>query len=89
MVFSAIILLGTVLLFIWLPKGFLPSEDRAQIFGSTEGPQGISYKSMFEHQQAVNAVLQKMPEIDSFMSSAGSRGSSGSNSGNLFIRLFL
>jgi HAE1 family hydrophobic/amphiphilic exporter-1 len=42
---------------------------------------------MFEHQQAVNAVLQKMPEIDSFMSSAGSRGSSGSNTGSFFIRL--
>ncbi|MCX5633844.1 MAG: efflux RND transporter permease subunit [Phycisphaerae bacterium] len=87
MVFSAIILIGTVFLFIWLPKGFLPSEDRAQIFGSTEGLQGISYQSMFEHQQAVNAVLQKMPEIDSFMSSAGSRGSSGSNTGSFFIRL--
>jgi HAE1 family hydrophobic/amphiphilic exporter-1 len=87
MIFSAIILVGTVFLFIWLPKGFLPSEDRAQIFGSTEGPQGISYKSMFEHQQAVNACLQKMPEIDSFMSSAGSRGSSGSNTGGFFIRL--
>jgi HAE1 family hydrophobic/amphiphilic exporter-1 len=87
MLFSAIILVGTVFLFIWLPKGFLPSEDRSQIYGSTEGPQGISYKSMFEHQQAVNAVLQKMPEIDSFMSSAGSRGSSGSNTGSFFIRL--
>ncbi|MGA2916350.1 MAG: efflux RND transporter permease subunit [Sedimentisphaerales bacterium] len=87
MVFSAIILAGTVFLFIWLPKGFLPSEDRAQIFGSTEGPQGISYKSMFEHQQAINSVLQKMPEIESFMSSAGSRGSSGGNTGMVFLRL--
>ncbi len=87
MVFSSLILAGTVLLFIWLPKGFIPSEDRSQIFGSTEGPQGISYKSMFEHQKAVNAVLQKMPEINSFMSSAGSRGSSGSNTGSFFIRL--
>jgi HAE1 family hydrophobic/amphiphilic exporter-1 len=87
MVFSAFILLGTVLLFIWLPKGFLPSEDRAQISGSTEGTQGISFKSMFQHQQAINAVLQKMPEIESFMSSAGSRGSSGGNTGSFFIRL--
>ena len=87
MVFSAIILIGIVFLFIWLPKGFLPSEDRAQIYGSTEGPQGISYQSMFDHQKAVNAVLQKMPEVDSFMSSAGSRGSSGSNTGSFFIRL--
>jgi len=87
MVFSAAILIGTVLLFVWLPKGFLPSEDRAQIFGSTEGPQGISFQSMSEHQQAINSVLQKMPEIESFMSSAGSRGSSGGNTGWFFIRL--
>jgi HAE1 family hydrophobic/amphiphilic exporter-1 len=87
MIFSAVILIGTVLLFIWLPKGFLPSEDRAQIYGSTEGSQGISFKSMSEHQQAINAVLQKMPEIESFMSSAGSRGSSGGNTGMVFIRL--
>jgi len=87
MIFSAVILVGTVILFIWLPKGFLPSEDRAQMFGSTEGPQGISFQSMAQHQQAINAVLQKMPEIDSFISSAGARGSSGGNTGMMFISL--
>jgi HAE1 family hydrophobic/amphiphilic exporter-1 len=87
MMFSAATLLGTVVLFVVIPKGFLPSEDRSQIFGSTEAAEGISYKSMFEHQLAVTSVLQKRPQIDSFMSSAGARGSSGSNSGNLMIRL--
>jgi HAE1 family hydrophobic/amphiphilic exporter-1 len=87
MLFSAATLAATVLLFIRIPKGFLPSEDRAQIMGSTEAVEGISYKSMFEHQQAVAAILQTKPEIQSFMSSAGARGSSGSNSGNLMIRL--
>jgi len=85
--FSAATLLGTVVLFIVIPKGFLPSEDRSQIFGSTEAAEGVSYKSMFEHQQVVSSVLQARPEIDSFMSSAGARGSSGSNSGNVMIRL--
>jgi hydrophobic/amphiphilic exporter-1 (mainly G- bacteria), HAE1 family len=87
MLFSAATLLGTVVLFVAIPKGFLPSEDRSQIFGSTEAAEGISYKSMFEYQRAVSSVLQTRPEIDSFMSSAGARGSSGSNSGNLMIRL--
>jgi HAE1 family hydrophobic/amphiphilic exporter-1 len=87
MIFSAATLIGTVVLFVVIPKGFLPSEDRSQIFGSTEAAEGISYKSMFEHQLAVTSVLQKRPQIDSFMSSAGARGSSGSNSGNLMIRL--
>jgi len=87
LLFSVATLLGTVVLFVVIPKGFLPSEDRSQIFGSTEAVEGISYKSMFEHQRAVSSVLQTRPEIDSFMSSAGARGSSGSNSGNVMIRL--
>jgi HAE1 family hydrophobic/amphiphilic exporter-1 len=87
MLFSVATLAATVLLFLRIPKGFLPSEDRAQIMGSTEAVEGISYKSMFEHQQAVAAILRTKPEIQSFMSSAGARGSSGSNSGNLMIRL--
>ena len=57
MVFSVATLAATVWLFLHIPKGFLPSEDREQISGSTEAVEGISYKSMFEHQQAVAAVL--------------------------------
>ncbi|MGE5296655.1 MAG: efflux RND transporter permease subunit [Solirubrobacterales bacterium] len=87
LLFSVATLAATALLFARIPKGFLPSEDRAQISGSTEAVEGISYKSMFEHQQAVAAILRTKPEIESFMSSAGARGSSGSNNGNLMIRL--
>ncbi len=87
MVFSVATLAATVWLFLHIPKGFLPSEDREQISGSTEAVEGISYKSMFEHQQAVAAVLCEKPEVASFMSSAGSRGSSGGNNGYLMIRL--
>ena len=84
MVFSAIILAGTFYLFVAIPKGFLPSEDRAQIFGFTEGIEGISFDSMMEHQRAINAILQKEPEIGSFMSSVG-RGRG--NLGVVFVRL--
>ena len=84
MVFSAIILAGTFYLFVAIPKGFLPSEDRSQIFGFTEGIEGISFDSMVAHQKAVSAILQKEPEIDSFMSSAGR---SGGNLGVVLIRL--
>ena len=87
MVFSAVILIGTFVLGAWIPKGFLPSEDRAQLFGFTEAAQDISYKSMFEHQKEIASILQDKPEIDSFMSSAGARGTLGGNSGTVFIRL--
>lgn len=87
MIFSGIILIGTFFLFAWVPKGFLPSEDRAQLFGNTEGVQGISFESMAKHQQAINACLQKQPEVDSFISSAGSRGGNSGNTGIVFMRL--
>lgn len=84
MVFSAIILAGTLYLFVAIPKGFLPNEDRSQIFGFTEGIEGISFDSMVAHQKAVNVILQKEPEIGSFMSSV-CRGTG--NLGVVFVRL--
>jgi len=87
MVFSVATLAATVVLFVRIPKGFIPNEDREQIMGFTEAAEGISYKSMFEHQQAIATILQTKPEIASFMSSAGARGSSGSNTGSIMIRL--
>jgi HAE1 family hydrophobic/amphiphilic exporter-1 len=87
MVFSAVILVGLVLLFAFIPKGFIPNEDRSMIFGFTEAIEGISYKSMLEHQQAVSSVLQNKPEIDSFMSTSGARFGTSSNNGIVLIRL--
>ena len=63
MLFSVATLAATVWLFMRIPKGFLPSEDRAQIMGSTEAVEGISYKSMFEHQQAVAAILRDQARV--------------------------
>jgi HAE1 family hydrophobic/amphiphilic exporter-1 len=87
MIFSAVILIATIYLFVAVPKGFLPSEDRSQIFGFTEAAEGISYVDMFAHQRAISKVLQTKPEIDSFMSSAGARGALSANNGVVLIRL--
>jgi HAE1 family hydrophobic/amphiphilic exporter-1 len=84
---SLAVLGGTVWLFMLVPKGFIPSEDRGQIMVSTEAAEDISYPSMFEHQQALATVIQQDPNVDSFMSSAGGGGFGGSNTGNLFLRL--
>ena len=75
-------------MFVAIPKTFLPNEDRGMLFAQTEAAQGISYKSMMTHQQAVASILQKEGEVESFMSSAGGRGGIGAtNSGFLFLRL--
>ncbi len=88
MVFTGLVMAATVLLFVKIPKGFLPSEDTSQIFGFTEAAEGISFQSMVEHQRALAAVVREDPNIQAFMSSAGARGGFlGGNAGTLFIRL--
>ena len=75
-------LVATYALFKVSSYGFLPSEDTGQIFGFTEGPQGISFQSMVEHQQALAAIIRQDPNVDSYMSSVISN-----NAGRIFIRL--
>jgi HAE1 family hydrophobic/amphiphilic exporter-1 len=86
--FSALLLFVTAYLFVVIPKGFLPAEDTGMIFGFTEAAQGISFDSMKEHQQALAAVVNAEPNVDSFMSSIGPSGPNvATNSGRIFIRL--
>ncbi|MEW6076738.1 MAG: efflux RND transporter permease subunit [Thermodesulfobacteriota bacterium] len=87
MIFSALILIGTGVLFVKIPKGFIPTEDNDQIFAFTQGAQGISFQSMMAHQQELAAIVRQDPDVAAFMSSSGSRGTSSSNTGVLFIRL--
>ena len=82
MAISAAVLVATVYLFIAIPKGFLPDEDQGQIFIFTEGPQGISFDSMVQHQLALTRVVMQEPWVDSFMSVAA-----GGNAGRLFVRM--
>jgi HAE1 family hydrophobic/amphiphilic exporter-1 len=88
MVVSGVVLVATGFLFWYMPQGFLPSEDTGQMAIVTETAQGTSFESMKQHQQAVAAIVLKDPNVDAFMSSAGSGGaSSAGNQGRLFIRL--
>ena len=88
LIFSGLLLLGTLYLFWQIPKGFLPTEDTGQIFAFTEGPQGISFESMVRHQQRLAAIVAEDPNVDSFMSAVGPGGLSvAGNSGVMFIRL--
>jgi len=75
-------LVATFALFKISSYGFLPSEDTGQVFGFTEGPQGISFQSMVEHQQALAAIIRQDPNVLSYMSAV-----IGDNSGRMFILL--
>jgi HAE1 family hydrophobic/amphiphilic exporter-1 len=88
LVFSAAILVGTVLLFMAVPKGFLPSEDISQLTGTTEAVEGTSFEAMVRYQQQIAAILEKDPNVAGFMSAVGGGPGGGSgNQGRLVIRL--
>jgi HAE1 family hydrophobic/amphiphilic exporter-1 len=81
---SAAILVATVVLFMLVPKGFLPSEDNSQIFGTTETVQGTSFDDLVGHQLQVMAVLQQDPNVDATMSFLGG---GQINQGRVFMQL--
>src|SRR5437667_2071363 len=88
MVVSGVILVVTIHLFKSIPKGFLPSEDTGQIFGFTEGAQGISFQDMARYQQEVAKILLEDPNIENLSSSIGvSTVSVAANPARVFVRL--
>jgi HAE1 family hydrophobic/amphiphilic exporter-1 len=88
MVFSFGILVGTVVLFMLVPKGFIPSQDNGQLFVTTETAQGTSFDDMVTHQQQVNAILAADTNIAGFYSAVGGGSQvSGSNQGRLLMGL--
>ncbi len=82
--FSGAILLATVALFLVVPKGFLPSEDNSQIFGTTETVEGTSFDDLVRHQLQVMAVLQADSNVDATMSFLGG---GQINQGRVFMQL--
>ena len=80
---------GTVVLLRLVPRGFIPSEDRAIVYGPTEAAEGISFEAMKRLQQALAEIVRQDPNVEAFMSNAGSRpgGIAGGNTGTLFLRL--
>jgi HAE1 family hydrophobic/amphiphilic exporter-1 len=88
MLFSALILVGTIALARVIPKGFIPSEDQSRLWATTEAAEGTSYEAMVKHQQAAAAIVQEDPNIDGFMSAVGAGGRiSTVNQGRLIINL--
>ncbi len=87
LVFLVLVLAGTVGLFKVIPQGFLPSEDTGRLIGRTEAAQGVSFADMVAHQRALAEIIRADENVESFMSSCGSRGGNASNTGFILVRL--
>jgi HAE1 family hydrophobic/amphiphilic exporter-1 len=86
LLFSVVILVGTVVLFKLVPTGFIPTQDTGQIVATTETAQGTSFPDMVRHQQQVASIIAQDPNVAGFMSSVGSGGGSG-NQGRMIMAL--
>ena len=74
----------TVLMFIWIPKGFFPQQDTGFIFGFVESSQDSSFQAMKQRMLEVADVVRADPDVAGFAMPAGQ---STANTGNLFIGL--
>ena len=81
-------LVGTILLYIYVPKGFFPVQDTGIILGVSEGAQNTSFAAMATHQQALADVILKDPAVESLSSFIGIDGTNTTlNSGRIQINL--
>jgi HAE1 family hydrophobic/amphiphilic exporter-1 len=87
MVVSLAVLVGTVGLFVIVPKGFLPSEDTGMISGTTEAAQGVSYDVMLQHSREVADILDKDPNVGAYMEFVGGGFGGSNNTGRVSIHL--
>ena len=82
------ILFSTVLLFYYVPKGFLPEDDIGQLFVFTQADQDIGFDAMATKQQEAAKIIQADPNVRGVMSFIGVSGSSATmNLGRMVIAL--
>src|SRR5690242_8121018 len=81
-------LVGTILLYIYVPKGFFPVQDTGLILGVSEAAQNISFDAMSQHQQKLAEVILKDPAVDTLSSFIGVDGTNTTlNTGRIQINL--
>jgi multidrug efflux pump len=78
----------TVLLYIFIPKGFFPVQDTGAIQGISEASQSVSFAAMAERQQALARVILQDPAVESLSSFIGVDGTNTTlNAGRILINL--
>ena len=83
------VMILTVALFEWVPKGFIPKQDTGVIFGNTRAPEGVPFSDLAARQLRAAEIIRTHPAVEAVMASAGQGGGgvAGSNIGRVIIRL--
>lgn len=78
----------TVLLYMWIPKGFFPLQDNGIIQGTIESRQSISFVAMSQKQQEVAEKLLSDPAVENITTYVGIDGTNPTlNNGRIQITL--
>jgi HAE1 family hydrophobic/amphiphilic exporter-1 len=90
MVAFVLMLLSTGVLFVVVPKGFIPDQDASQIAVVTEAAQGTAYGKLVEYQDQVANVIRRDPNVEGLVSTIGGSASmtlGGPNLGQIVVTL--
>ena len=78
----------SILLWVFIPKGFFPIQDNGIIQGTLQAPQSASFASMAQRQEQVSDIILKDPAVESLTSFVGVDGTNPAlNSARLQINL--
>ena len=55
---------ATILLFLYIPKGFFPVQDTGVILGVSEAPQNVSFAAMAQRQQQLADIREDPVRLD-------------------------
>ncbi len=81
-------LVGTIILYVVVPKGFFPVQDTGVILGVSEAPQTVSFTAMAERQQGLAKVILEDPAVQSLSSFIGIDGINTTvNNGRIQVNL--
>ena len=81
-------LVATLLLYVYVPKGFFPVQDTGVIIGISETAENTSFAAMAQRQQALARVILQNPNVDNLASFIGVDGTNTTpNSGRIQINL--
>jgi hydrophobe/amphiphile efflux-1 (HAE1) family protein len=79
--------IGTVALYVVIPKGFFPQQDTGVLFGISDAAQDVSFQAMKERQLALAEVIARDPDIANWTANVGTSGSQTMNNGRFFMGL--
>jgi multidrug efflux pump len=85
---AVLTLVATVLLYVFIPKGFFPVQDTGVIEGISQAAQSTSYDAMADHQAALAEAILKDADVVSLTSYIGVDGTNTTlNAGRFLINL--